>query len=141
MVIGARTEAVDRPRSTRTTVPLPRGLAGLAPISAAVRVGDLVVLSGCIALDPATGRPRGSTTVSQARDIFGQIAEVLGRAGGRLADVVRCVCYLTEAAAAPELDVAFREAFPVDPPARTTVVCGLVRPGLLVEIEATAVLG
>jgi 2-iminobutanoate/2-iminopropanoate deaminase len=123
------------------TVPLAPELAALAPISAAVRVGDLVVLSGCVALDPATGQPRGHTVERQARDVFAQIAEVLDRAGGRLADVVRCVCYLTDAAAARELDVAFREAFPVDPPARTTVVCQLVRPGLLVEIEATAILG
>ncbi|MBL7499014.1 RidA family protein [Frankia sp. CNm7] len=122
-------------------MPLPAGLAGLAPISAAVRVGRLLVLSGCVALDPATGRPRGGTVDSQARDVFRQIAEVLGAAGGRLTDVARCVCYLTDAAAAPELDVVFREAFPTDPPARTTVVCALVRPGLLVEIEATAVLG
>jgi 2-iminobutanoate/2-iminopropanoate deaminase len=111
------------------------------PISAAVRIGGLVALSGCVALDPATGQARGRTVDSQARDIFVQIADVLGQAGGRLTDVVRCVCYLTDPADAPALDAVFRETFPVDPPARTTVVCALVRPGLLVEIEATAVIG
>ena len=141
MVAGTGSGAGGRSRLARVAVPLPPGLAGLAPISAAVRAGDLVVLSGCVALDPATGQPRGRTVAAQTRDVFAQITEVLDRAGGRLTDVVRCVCYLTDAAGARELDVVFRETFPVDPPVRTTVVCGLVRPGLLVEIEATAVLG
>jgi 2-iminobutanoate/2-iminopropanoate deaminase len=122
----------------RVTLPLAAGLAGLAPISAAVRTGNLVVLSGCVALDPVTGNARGETVEAQARDIFAQIAEVLRRAGGTPSDVVRCVCYLTDAAHAPALDAVFRETFPTDPPARTTVVCGLTRPGLLVEIEASA---
>lgn len=126
------------PSQRRVTVPLPGPMAALAPISAAVRVGDLVVLSGCVALDPATGTARGETVEAQARDIFAQISEVLRRAGGTLSDVLRCVCYLTDAAHAPALNVVFGEAFPADPPARTTVVCGLTRPGLLVEIEATA---
>jgi 2-iminobutanoate/2-iminopropanoate deaminase len=140
MVSRAPAGAVGRPGEARTCVPLPPGLAGLAPISAAVRVGGLVLLSGCVALDPATGQPRGDTVGSQARDVFSQIAAVLDQAGGRLADVARCVCYLTDARGVPELDAVFREAFPVDPPARTTVITGLARPGLLVEIEATAVL-
>ncbi|WP_243407120.1 RidA family protein [Frankia canadensis] len=119
-------------------MPLPAGLAGLVPISAAVRTGDLVALSGCVSLDPATGLARGGTVQDQARDVFAQIAGVLEQAGASLTDVVRCVCYLTDAADAPGLDAVFRETFPVDPPARTTVICGLARPGLLVEIEATA---
>lgn len=122
----------------RTAVPLPAGLAALVPISAAVRTGPLVALSGCVALDPVTGLARGGTVEVQARYVFAQVAEVLEQAGASLFDLVRCVCYLTDAADAPGLDAVFRETFPLDPPARTTVICGLARPGLLVEVEATA---
>lgn len=119
----------------RSVIPLD---SGLAPISAAVRVGDLLFLSGCVALDPATGLARGDTVTIQARDVFDQIALLLGQAGAELGDVVRCVCYLTDPGATAAFDRVFAETFPLDPPARTTVICGLARPGLLVEVEVTA---
>lgn len=121
----------------RRAVPL---ASGLAPISAAVVAGGFAFLSGFVALDPATGLARGATVTTQARDVLAQIQTVLAGLGAALGDVVRCVCYLTDAAHAGELDGVFREVFPAAPPARSTLVCGLVRPGLLVEVEATACL-
>lgn len=119
----------------RTTVPL---VGALAPISAAVRVGDMVHVSGTVAVDLATGQVRGRTVGAQARDIFDQIARTLARAGSGLPHVVRCGCYLTDAADLAAFNEVFAEVFPTQPPARTTVLAGLVLPGLLVEVEVTA---
>lgn len=119
----------------RVSVPLPRPVA---PISAAVAAGDVVYLSGCVALDPVTGQVVGTTVQEQAREIMAQIEATLKRLGADLSDVVRCVCYLTDAADLAALNEVFQAAFGADPPARSTVVTGLALPGLLVEIEATA---
>lgn len=119
----------------RFAIPLVRPIA---PISAAVVAGDMVYLSGCVALDARSGEVVGTTVGMQVREVFGQMEETLRRVGADLTDVVRCVCYLTDAAGMAALNDAFREVFGADPPARTTVVAGLAVPGLLVEIEATA---
>ena len=54
-----------------------------------------------------------------------------------MADVVKITCFLTDVANYPAYSKVRSETFPSDPPASSTVVvAGLVRPELLVEVEA-----
>jgi Putative translation initiation inhibitor, yjgF family len=48
--------------------------------------------------------------------------------------------FLTDAALAADFNAVYAECFPEAPPARSTVVSGLLIPGGLVEIEAIAAL-
>lgn len=139
----------------RPLVPLRMGVAE-SPISSSVHVpagSQLVYVSGAVpeAVDPAA--PQGSVdrygdTETQTRSVLGKIEQELAKHGLGLGDVVMMRVFLVAPPGQPRMDFAammraYRERFgtPGQPnkPARSTMqVAGLVDPGWLVEIEATA---
>ncbi|MGE5545639.1 MAG: RidA family protein [Solirubrobacterales bacterium] len=76
--------------------------------------------------------------VAQAEQAIATIAAALEQAGASLADVVRVVVYITDAAYFQTVAPVLGKAFKGIKPANTTVVCGLVDPRMKVEIEVTA---
>ena len=54
--------------------------------------------------------------------------------------MVKTTCFVTRREDFARLDPIYRSYFPEPPPARTTVVCELVRPEFLFEIEAVAII-
>ncbi|MCC7168375.1 MAG: RidA family protein [Rhodospirillales bacterium] len=104
--------------------------------SRAVVDGDWVFVSG------TTGFKDGqiaADTVTQAETALGTIEAALKEAGSSLADVVRVVCYLTDAGdfqnVAKVLGGRFR---PIKPANSTVIVSALVDPRMKVEVEVTA---
>lgn len=109
---------------------------GIAPISAAVRFGNLLFASGIAAIDTTTGRLLAEDIDGQCDAIFAALGGLIDRCGGSLADVLRVECFLSDPAYFGAWNAAFARSFPRDPPARTTLVCGFALPGLLVEVQA-----
>jgi enamine deaminase RidA (YjgF/YER057c/UK114 family) len=104
--------------------------------------GRMLLISGMIAMD-ASGNIVGAGNVTeQARFVFAEIANLIGEAGGSMADVVKITTYLTDMTRYSEFAAVRAETFPgPDKPASAAVgVAALVDPGLLIEIEAIAVL-
>lgn len=107
------------------------------PYSQAVRFGDLLFVSGQVALDPATGSVVDGLE-AQSRRVLDSLTAIL-EAGGSSRDLVlKTTCFLTDVAAAPGFNEIYREYFSKDPPARSTVVVADLSPGFLVEVEAIA---
>jgi 2-iminobutanoate/2-iminopropanoate deaminase len=109
--------------------------------SQVVRVGDLVFLSGVAGQDEQR-RLVGKDVGAQTRQALRNLATGLASVGGTLADV----CYVTAFLEHADEDFAaynsaYEESFPTDPPARATVQAHIVGDGVLVEIQAIAVLG
>jgi 2-iminobutanoate/2-iminopropanoate deaminase len=109
----------------------------LGPYSQAVRVGHLVFTAGQPGIDPATGRPAGSTFEAQGRQAIENLRAILEAAGTSLQRVVKVTCFVTDAAAFSTLNELFTEYFPQSPPARSVPVVALPK-GLLFSIEAVA---
>jgi reactive intermediate/imine deaminase len=108
------------------------------PHSPGVRAGPLLYLSGMIAIDPETGSLALGTVESETRQILANMAHLLESNGAGLADVVKVNVFLHDMLEYENMNRVFREAFPVDPPART--VCGVrLSLGAKIEIEAVAV--
>ncbi|NYT25011.1 RidA family protein [Alcaligenaceae bacterium] len=80
---------------------------------------------------------------AQTRLAYGKAAQVLAKHGASLADVVKITAYLLDARMLPEYHRARREAFEgLPPPAHTLlVIAALAWPGMLVEVDLTAVTG
>lgn len=109
------------------------------PLSPLTRIGDTLYTAGQVGVDPVTrATPEGVR--AQTRQVLLNLRAVLALAGADLSHVVKTTVFLTDMADFAEFNEAYREFFPTDPPARSTVgVAALARPELVVEIEAIAV--
>ncbi len=109
--------------------------------SRAVRVGNLIFVSGTTATDGNGGIVGPGDPVAQTKQILANIASALERAGATMNDVVRTRIFMTDIAQWEVVGRAHGEVFGTIRPACTMVeVSKLIAPGLLVEIEADAVL-
>ena len=118
-------------------------VVGLAePISHytdAVRAGDLVFVSGIVAMDREGQLVGGADVVAQARQVFQNMREVLAAAGCGFEDVVRVTIYLTDVDDRPSINPVRQEVFGETRPASTLVeVPRLAVPGAKIEIECVA---
>jgi enamine deaminase RidA (YjgF/YER057c/UK114 family) len=110
--------------------------------SRAVRVGNLVFVSGTTATDDDGNRVGADDPEAQARYILQKISRALEEAGSSLRDVVRYRCYVTNADDWQRVGVALHEAFADVRPASTLVeISRLIGTGYLVEIDVDAVIG
>ena len=106
-----------------------------------VRGGRTLYISGQIALD-ASGNVVGSGDfTAQAKQVFANLKTRLDEAGASFNDVVKLNFYLTDASSLQIVrDVRDTYVNRENPPASTLVVVKqLVRPDLLVEVDAIAV--
>ena len=91
------------------------------PYSPAVIAGDFIYVSGQGPTDPATGKYVMDSVQAETRQVLTNIKTILAAAGATMADVVKCNVYLSDRKDFAEMNAAYREFFPNDPPARTTV--------------------
>ncbi len=108
-----------------------------AGYSRAVVQGDWCFVSGTTGYDYATmTMPDG--VEAQTRNCLATIRKAMEEAGFALADVVRCHYYVTDASFADIVFPILGEAFGEIRPAATMIVCDLIKPEMLIEIEVTA---
>ena len=120
-------------------------VAGLAePISHftdAVRAGDLLFVSGIVAVDGDGRLVGGDDVVSQTRQVFENMRAVLTEAGCGFEDVVKVTIFLMDVDERPLINPVRREVFGATRPASTLVeVPRLAVPGAKVEIECVALI-
>ena len=110
--------------------------------SRAVKVGNLVEVTGTVAVD-ADGRTVGADSAyEQTRFILQKIEKVLAHAGAGMKDVVRTRMFVTQIHRWEEYGKAHGEFFAHIKPCTSMIeVKGLIDPSYLIEIEATAIIG
>ena len=111
-----------------------------AGYSRAVAMGDWCFVSGTTGYDYAT-MAMPETVEEQARNCLKTIEGALKEAGFSMKDVVRNHYYVTDASFADRVFPIFGEVFGEIRPAATMIVCDLIRPEMLIEIEVTAFRG
>jgi aminoacrylate peracid reductase len=110
----------------------------LAPYSPGAKAGNVVYVSGTLALD-SSGKLVGEGDVkAQTRHVMETIKSVLAAAGGSLRDVTFNHIFLADMTDYSAMNEVYREYFPKDPPARYCIRADLVKPGFLVEIASIA---
>ena len=105
----------------------------------AVRAGDLVYVSGIVAVDGDGNLAGGDDVVAQTRQVFENVRAVLAAAGCAFADVVKVTVFLTDIDDRLLINPVRQEVFGATRPASTLVeVPRLAVDGAKVEIEAIA---
>ncbi len=105
----------------------------------AVRAGNLLFVSGIVAVDGEGNLVGGDDVVAQTRQVFENMRAILAAAGCGFEDVVKVTVFLTNIDDRPLINPVRQEVFGSARPASTLVeVSRLVVPGAKVEIEAVA---
>ncbi len=108
--------------------------------SPALRVGQLLFISGTTATDEAGQLVAPGDIVGQTRYIYGKFARLLEAAGAGFEHVVETTEYITTTQGYRGTAAVRREFFrPPYPTATGVIVAGLLREGALIEISAVAV--
>lgn len=135
-------DAVDGAKANAKRIASGRPIEAQYAYSRAVRVGDRVFISGTTALN-AQGIVEGPGDLyRQTRATMDTIFWALDQAGGTPADLVYTKSYITDVSKATDYWRAWVDALgEVRPTSTLLVIPGLVRPEMLVEIEAEAIIG
>lgn len=107
------------------------------PFSPAVRVGDMIFVSGQASVDK-TGKIISGTFEEEFRRSVENLRDVLESAGSDLAHVIQTRNYIRDSANSPLYNQLYREYFKDPLPARTTI-SGCLPPTLHYEIDCIAV--
>ncbi len=125
---GANQEDTGEASSTRSDL----------PFSDAVRVGELLFLSGSIGVLPGTMQLAPGGISGETRQTMENIKATLEKYGSSLGEVVKCTVFLADIADWPAMNEVYVEYFPVKPPARSALGANGLALGALTEIECIA---
>jgi len=138
-------EDIDMTRHIRLThIAAPEGVApGTGYTQVITGSGRLVAVSGQVALDEHGEVVGKGDPQAQARQVFENLRRCLAAAGATFDDVIKLTYYVTDVAYMPVIRAVRAEFAGADNlPASTAVqVVALIRPELLLEIEAFALTG
>ena len=110
-------------------------------IRRAPRRANTVYVSGTLALGPGGTVLHPATLRRRPGTCWRRSGSLWRRPARRMADVAFNHIFLTDWADYPAMNQVYAEYFPGAKPARYCIQCGLVKPGLLVEIASVAHLG
>lgn len=110
------------------------------PFSEAVRVGDLLFLSGMLGTRPGTSELVPGGIQPETRQTLENIRAAVLRHGGSMERLAKCTVFLADVAEWSAMNEIYIEFFPVNRPARTALGVGGLPLGARVEIECIAAL-
>jgi 2-iminobutanoate/2-iminopropanoate deaminase len=111
-----------------------------APYSQAIKAGDLIFVSGQLALHPGSSEMTGSTIQEQTEQIFANLRAILEAAGSSLDRLVKTTVFLVNLSDFAGMNEVYARHVGAQPPARSTVEVAALPSGARVEIEAVALL-
>jgi 2-iminobutanoate/2-iminopropanoate deaminase len=122
----------------KTVVNAPSAAPVIGPYSPAVRVGNLLFLSGQIPLDPATGQLVDGDVRAQTTRVLQNMGELLKAGGADFANVVRTTIFLADMNDFAVVNEIYASFFTEPYPARATVQVARLPKDVRVEIDAIA---
>jgi 2-iminobutanoate/2-iminopropanoate deaminase len=123
---------------SKQVISTPNAPAAIGPYSQAVRVGNLVFVSGQIPLDPVTGQLVGGDIGVQTEQVLRNLAAILEAAGSSLAQVVKATVYLRDLGEFGRMNEVYARFFAESAPARATVQVARLPRDAGVEIDVVA---
>ena len=124
-------------REVVTTASAPRAIG---PYSQAIRAGQMLFVSGQIAIDPATGNLVEGDASAEARRVLTNVGEILKAAGVSFASVVRTTLFLADLTDFTAVNEVYAQFFPAPAPARSTVEVARLPKDARVEIDVIALI-
>ncbi|GAB4375807.1 MAG: RidA family protein [Salibacteraceae bacterium] len=112
----------------------------IGPYSQAIMHGNLLFVSGQIAIDPVSGKLVTETLQDEVNQVLQNLHAVLAEAGMGAKNVVKCTIFLSDMSLFEEVNALYAHYFSSLPPARETVAVKGLPKGVNVEISCIAAL-
>nr|WP_058321393.1 RidA family protein [Sinorhizobium sp. GL28]KSV94070.1 endoribonuclease L-PSP [Sinorhizobium sp. GL28] len=112
----------------------------VGPFSQAIKVGNLLFVSGQLPIDPATGEFNSDDAIAQADQCLKNLAAIAAAAGTSLANTVKTTVLLTDLGKFAEINKVYAGFFSKPYPARACYEVSALPKGAKVEIEAVIAL-
>jgi 2-iminobutanoate/2-iminopropanoate deaminase len=122
----------------KTIVNTSQAPAAIGPYSQAIRVGNMVFVSGQIPIDPRSGNIESTDIAGQTTQCFKNLKAVLSEAGCQMEHVVKVTVFLADMNLFADMNKVYESQFDGSYPARSAVAVKGLPKGSLVEIEAIA---
>jgi 2-iminobutanoate/2-iminopropanoate deaminase len=127
--------------NNKTVISTSDAPSAIGPYSQAIRVGDLLFVSGQIPIDPSTGKLIEQTDIkAQTHRVLQNLSAILRAAGGSTDNVVRTTVFLRNMSDFADMNSVYAEYFRTAPPARSTVEAARLPRDVAVEIDCIAVI-
>jgi 2-iminobutanoate/2-iminopropanoate deaminase len=113
----------------------------IGPYSPALKVGNLLFLSGSIPLDPVSGQLVAGGIVEQTTQVMENIKSLLEAAGASFNNIARTTVFMIDLGEFAQMNEIYAKFFTAPYPARSTVQVVKLPKDVRVEIDVIAVLG
>ena len=113
--------------------------AAIGPYSQGIDGGSVVITSGQLPIDPATGAFAEGGVAGQTRQSLENVKAVLAGAGLTMENIVKTTVFLKDMNDFAAMNEVYATFFPSEPPARSAVEVARLPKDALVEIEVIAV--
>lgn len=110
----------------------------IGPYSQAVNFGNMLFVSGQIAMDPATGEMKMSSIAEETTWVMKNLKAVLEEAGYGFEHVLKSSIFLSDMSLFNEVNDIYAQSFSSNYPARETVAVKGLPKGVNVEISVVA---
>ncbi len=114
----------------------PNAPQAIGPYSQAVQFGDLLFVSGQIALDPATGDLVQGDIEVQTQQVMQNLRAIIDASGMTVENTLKCSCFLKNMEDFAKFNAVYETVFNNDPPARATLEVARLPKDVLVEVSA-----
>ena len=122
----------------KTIIQTTNAPAAVGPYSQAVKVGNMLYLSGQIPLRPDGNLETGDIK-AQATQVLKNLKAVLEAGGSSLHHVVKCTCFLSDMNNFNAFNEVYAAFFTTDYPARSTFQVARLPRDMLIEVEDIAI--
>jgi 2-iminobutanoate/2-iminopropanoate deaminase len=113
-------------------------LGKLKAFSHATKAGGFIFVAGTLGTKAGSFELVPGGAKEQTRQTLANVQAILRGADADLEDVVKVNVFITDMAKFGEMNEAYLEFFPSEPPARITVGCSALALGAIVEIDCVA---
>ena len=110
--------------------------AAIGPYSQAIRYGNLLFVSGQIALNPGTGQLVEGDIEVQTKQVMENLQAIIKEAGMTLQNVLKCSCFLKDMEDFAEFNAVYNSYLAESLPARETVEVARLPKDVRVEVSA-----
>lgn len=114
--------------------------APIGPYSQAIRSGNLIWVSGCIALNPQNGEMKQASIEIETRQVMDNMQAIVEASGSSMAKIIKTTIFLTDISRFAEVNEVYGKYLSEPFPARETVQVSALPKGACVEISCICTL-